>query len=239
MSRFFLFVWILSGFVWGSLSLNQQAAGQSVDDAGLWFATFAQDKFKTAWNESGRLKWWFDGHLRFLEDASGFNQSIVRPGIGWELNERSTLWCGYGWIRTSNLSGNDFDENRIWQQWTWSKSYEPLKVALRSRFEQRFVETGDDTGLRFRQFFRVQHNLPNYPRLLLVAWDELFYNLNDTDWGAESGFNQNRAFAGVGFKPNNGCRWRMEVGYLNQTIENPGGQDRNNHILAFNFFRSP
>ena len=216
-----------------------QSLAQAVDDVGIWNAAFAQGDFDVARFKSDKLKWWFDGHLRFLDDTGGFHQSIVRPGIGWALTERSALWAGYGWIRTSTLSGLEIDEHRIWQQWTASKKTEVWKVALRSRFEQRLVETGNDTGLRFRQFFRLQHNLPEFPRLTLVGWDELFYNLNDTDWGAQSGFNQNRVFAGIGYKPSQHARWRVEVDYLNQVVEVPFGSDRNNHILAFNFFRRP
>lgn len=208
-------------------------------DEGQWNALLNQGKFTDFGWENDRLKWWFDGHVRMLDDADGFNQSIVRPGIGWDLNERSTLWAGYGWIRTSPLTGADFDEYRIWQQWTWGKGGEKWKLGLRSRFEQRFVETGDDLGLRFRQFFRVTHKLPSMPKLSLVGWNEIFYHLNDTDWGARSGFNQNRAFVGLRYKPKPDCRWRVEVGYLNQVIEVPTGSDRNNHILSVNLFRSP
>lgn len=216
-----------------------QAAAKAVDDLGLWNALFAQGKFEDLGWECDRLKWWFDGHLRLLNDTDGFNQSIVRPGIGWTLDEQSTVWAGYGWIHTKAFSGLEIDEHRIWQQWTWSKGSEVWKFGLRSRFEQRFVDLGDDAGLRFRQFFRAQHNLPAVPKITLVCWNELFYNLNDTDWGAQSGFNQNRVFAGVGYIPSPNCRWRVEVGYLNQVIDLPVINDRSHHILSINFFRSP
>ena len=218
-------------------ALSQQSFAQTIDDIGQWNALFAQGKLCRDCNS--RLKWWFDGHLRFTEDADGFNQSIVRPGIGWGLNENSALWAGYGWIRTSPLSGDDFDEHRIWQQWTWSEKCGRTKVAMRSRFEQRLVETGDDTGLRFRQFFRAQRSLPTCPPLTLVCWDELFFNLNDTDWGQSSGFGQNRVFVGFGIKRLTSSKWRTEVGYLNQTINQNGPTNRSNHILAINLFRSP
>lgn len=226
---------LILGFLIGTLPLH----AQSVDDAGQWNALLMQGNFEKIGWESSKLRWWWDNHYRLLEDADGFNQSIVRPGLGWAVTDRSTLWAGYGWIRTSPLTGNNFDEHRIWQQWTWSKGSEAWKVGLRSRFEQRFLETGDDTGLRWRQFFRVQHNLPAHPHLTLVCWDEIFYHLNDTDWGAEAGFNQNRIFAGIGIKTDPDCRWRTEIGYLNQVIEIPSGPDRNNHILSLNIFRSP
>ncbi len=217
----------------------ERASAQAIDDAGQWNAVFTQGVFTKLGCTNERLKWWFDGHFRMLEDADGFNQSIVRPGLGWKLNDRSTLWSGYAWIRTSPITLDDVDEHRVWQQWTWSKEHEKWKFGLRSRFEQRFVETGDDLGLRWRQFFRVTHKLPSMPKLTLVGWDEIFYHLNDTDWGARSGFNQNRVFGGIGFKPKPDCRWRVEVGYLNQVIELPVGSDRNHHILSVNLFRSP
>ena len=218
---------------------TSRACADSIDDAGLWNALFARGDFEALGLKNDRLKWWFDGQIRFLDDAGGFNQSLVRPGIGWTLNERSTVWAGYGWIRTSKPSRLEFDEHRIWQQWTWSKSDEVWKVGLRSRFEQRFVELGDDVGLRFRQLFSVRRKLPGLPRMTVVCWDELFYNLNDTDWGAESGFNQNRAFVGVGYKHSKHSPWRVEIGYLNQVLHNPFGSDRNHHILSLNLFRSP
>ena len=68
---------------------------------------------------------------------------------------------------------------------------------MRTRFEQRFVESGNDTGLRLRQFLRAQRELPGCPPLMLVCWDEIFFDLNDTDWGQSSGFGQNRIFAGL------------------------------------------
>ena len=217
-------------------SLSQNSHAQVIDDVGQWNAVFSQGPLG---DEGSRLKWWFDGHLRFVEDTDGFNQSSVRPGIGWGISENSVLWAGYGWIRTTPIAGDDFDEHRIWQQWTWSKKCAPFKFATRSRFEQRLVETGDDTGLRWRQFFRAQKSLPTCPPLMLVVWDEIFFNLNDTDWGQNAGFDQNRVFVGFGIQRWNNSKWRTEIGYLHQAINQDGPTDRANHILALNLFRSP
>lgn len=213
--------------------------GEAVDDTGLWTALFANGDLDLHQCSDDRLKWWFDAHLRLFDDAGGFGQSIIRPGVGWTVSENSTLWAGYGWINTSPGSRPAFDEHRLWQQWTWGEAVEEWKFAHRSRFEQRWLETGDDVGLRYRALFRAQHDLPQFPRLSLVAWDELFYHLNDTDWGATSGFDQNRAFLGLGYKPTPNTPWRLEVGYLNQTIEVAAGDDRSNHILSLNLFVSP
>lgn len=219
--------------------LHGAASAQTIDDPGLWMAFFAQGNINECACKCHPLKWWFDGHLRLLEDVDGFNQSIVRPGLGWSLTENSALWAGYGWIHTTPLTGADFDEHRVWQQWTWSGSLEPLRFALRSRFEQRLLEGGDDTGLRFRQLFRVQHDMPHRPRMSLVCWDELFIHLNDTDWGAASGLDQNRIFAGIGLKARAAGRWRTEIGYLNQSINVVGPNNRSHHILSINLYRQP
>jgi hypothetical protein len=92
-----------------------RAQAESINDTGFWTALFAQGDLDNPVSDDDRLKWWFDGHLRFLDDADGFHQSIVRPGLGWALDEQNTVWAGYAWIRTSPIAGLNFDENRIWQ----------------------------------------------------------------------------------------------------------------------------
>lgn len=211
------------------------AKAQTVDDTGLWFAALGNGKFESLQKESS-LRWWFDTHYRLRDDTDGFNQSIVRPGIGYALSETQTVWAGYGWIRTSPIFGDDFDEHRFWQQWTATPSAGDWKFLHRSRFEQRWVESGDDVGLRWRQLVRGQRILKRCPEWSLVLWDEAFFNLNDTDWGAQSGFDQNRAFLGFGFKNSASSRVRTEIGYLNQFINREGNDDALNHILSINFF---
>ncbi len=215
------------------LAAPRAARSESVHDGGLWTAWFSQGDVDAC---CGPLKWWFDGHMRFLDDADGFNQSLFRPGVGYSLSDNLVIWGGYAWIHTSPVVGSDFDEHRIWQQLTWSDGNELWTFALRPRLEQRFLETGDDVGWRFRQLARIQRQLPSRPGLSLVMWDEIFYNLDSTDWGAASGFDQNRAFAGFGWKHQPDSRLRTEMGYLNQTIDNPSGTDRVNHILSVNFY---
>jgi hypothetical protein len=105
--------------------------------------------------------------------------------------------------------------------------------------EQRLLETGSDTGWRFRQLVSVRRPIECEPRLSLVVWDELFIHLNDTDWGANAGFNQNRIFVGFGFKCDPDSPYRVEVGYLNQFVNRSAGADLSNHLLSINFYWSP
>lgn len=218
------------------LSTCSFASAGSVEDEGLWLAFFGQGDLTET--DDGQFRWWFDGQSRLLDDTNGSHQTLLRPGVGYKLGETATIWAGYGWIHTTPVAGDDFEENRIWQQLTWSTSQEPVTFAFRSRLEQRFVETGDDTGWRFRQLLRAQYDLTGCPQLSLVAWDEFFVHLNDTDWGAHTGFDQNRAFAGLGWRPEPDSPWWTEIGYLNQFIRVPGGADRCHHILSLNLFLS-
>ena len=68
------------------------------------------------------------------------------------------------------------------------------------------------------------------------VFDEVFLNLNDTDWGAESGLDRNRIFAGIGWKPKSMPYLKGEVGYLNQLIDRPSGIHRMDHLLSLNLF---
>lgn len=212
---------------------SQLAVAQTVNDAGLWLAAFGQDDIGS---KESQWRWWFDGHLRYFDDTDGFAQSIVRPALGRKLTDKLVVWGGYGWIHTSPIVGDDFDEHRIWQQLTWTHTRDEWTIVLRPRLEQRLVETGDDLGWRFRQFVRVQRQLPSHPRLSLIGWNEFFFHLNDTDWGTRTGFDQNRVFAGLGIKRDPRSRVRTEVGYLHQNLDLPTAADRSHHILSINVY---
>lgn len=220
-----------------AMSVGQRASAQTLDDTGLWFAAFGNGEIESTEDWATPLRWWFDAHLRLRDDSDGFNQSIIRPGLGVAVAEEQVLWAGYAWINTTPTNdGENFNEHRFWQQWTATPSVGDFKFLHRSRLEQRWVETGDDVGLRWRQFARAQRILTQCPEWSLIAWDEVFFHLNDTDWGADAGLDQNRAFIGVGYKSCPHAPVRTEIGYLNQYINNQGGTDGMNHILSINFF---
>lgn len=220
----------------GLISVSRALHGQTLDDTGLWLAALGNGEIEATADSSTPLLWWFDSHYRMRDDSNGFNQSIVRPGLGIRTGEGQALWAGYGWIRTSPVLGDDFDEHRIWQQWTAAPSAGDFRFLHRSRFEQRLLETGDDVGLRWRQLHRMQRILSDCPQWSIIGWDEIFFNLNDTDYGAEAGLDQNRAFVGFGYKRCANAPVRTEIGYLNQFINKQGGTDSMNHILSINFF---
>ena len=203
-------------------------------DGGFWWMGLGQGSLEEIGPKLARLRWWLDLQLRFMDESDGFHQGIVRPGVGYAVTDHTTLWAGYAWIRTSPAQGPDSDEHRVWQQLSWSRQLAPVSIQLRSRLEQRFVSTGDDVGWRFRQFVKLGRPFRSEPRLSLVGYDEIFFNLNDTDWGASGGFDRNRLFIGLAWRFDAGGRVVGELGYLNQFVRNQGRPDGVNHLLAVN-----
>lgn len=232
--RYCLLLLIISLF-----SCRQIAMAQTVNDAGFWTSVNSQGVLGDQGRDQPGLRWWFDGQLRYLDDSGGYNQSIMRPAIGYAITPDVALWWGYAWVNTLPTSGAPaFNENRMWEQMTWTGDVGRAKLLSRSRLEQRFVETGDDTGWRFRQSMKIERPFEAQPRLSQVAWDETFFDLNETDWGQQGSFSQNRLFLGLGWKCSGENSPKIEFGYLNQFIRGGDSNDRSNHVAALNWFWS-
>lgn len=199
------------------------------EDAGGWLAAFATKSIDQHWIA------YMEGQLRYGDDIGRLSQTLWRPGIGYRLSPELSIWGGYAYITTARVGADDTQEHRVWQQILWNAGEVfGAKVISRTRLEQRFVDPGDDTGWRFRQFVRMVKPLENWSGLDAVGYLEGFFHINDTDWGAESGLDQTRLFAGLGREIASGIR--LEGGYLNQYINSSRGDNRMNHILSLNLF---
>lgn len=184
--------------------------------------------------EKSPWQYWFDGHFRFKDDASAMGVRILRPAIGYQVNDSLTLWLGVARI---DVHGNqDINEERLWQQATFPiASFWGGQLSGRTRLEQRFRDdVAGDTGHRIRQFLRWSRRIND--DWSFVVWDELFIGLNDSDWGQLSGFDQNRLYVGPAWHMHKD--WRLEVGYMHNYINPPGGADNSqtNHNLAVTIF---
>lgn len=216
-------------------ALGSAALGQTVDDGGVWLAWFAQGKLAAADSSLAPLRWWLDVQDRLRDEGEHFDQWLLRPGLGYALTDRFTLWAGYAYIATDPVRRDEFGENRLWQQLTWNAPTEGFTLQGRARLEQRFVETDGDTGHRLRLFGKAMVPLTADNGLFVSLWDEAFWDLNETDWGQRTGFRQNRAFAGLGFQLDDAPKVWIEVGYLNQWIDRRG-PDKENHVLSISLF---
>lgn len=181
-----------------------------------------------------KLKYWFEAQGRFGDDASRLSQSIIRPGIGYEIDSQNSIWAGYAWIYTNRpFAATGTDEQRIWQQYLWNKDFNWIKTFSRTRLEQRFIENVSTAGWRLRQFGRVQLPIGAHRQFFVAATEELFIKLNNTaKSGSNKGFDQNRLFVGVGGYPLK--NWLFEMGYQNHIINSHNGPNYHGNYIAMN-----
>jgi len=177
---------------------------------------------------------WFDTHARRGNKGTTL---IVRPGVGVEYADWGSVWAGYAWVPVFNDEELDpAHEHRVWQQAIFQHRTESrLAFQSRTRFEQRFSEAGDDVGLRVRQLVRASWQPVEDNPLGIALWDEVFLGMNETDWGAPQGFDQNRLFLGPFLQVAPSVR--IELGYLFTYVDRDAG-NTSIHALAVNLFLS-
>lgn len=216
------------------LSVVMATDGQTADDApGAWAVLTATDALPGA-TDSGRWYYWVDAQARYADIGSGSNQYLIRPAIGYKPGGNVSYWLGYARFRTRSASGNVVDENRYWQQLSWTAARRDRGVlSMRARLEQRDVESGDDVGLALRFLTRYTRPIGGSGTRRLILGIEPFYNFRDTDWGGKAGMAQNRVYAGIGWRVS--ANLTVDTGYMNQYIWRRSAEDRSNHLLVFNF----
>src|SRR5262245_52028261 len=218
------------------LTLVGRVHAQESQDFGVWIGGFANGKLPSSLNnDQGSWRLWTDVQVRFGDEASRFSQGVLRPGVGYALGRRWTVWAGYAYIRTDPpYSTSTTTEQRIWEQATWSGTIRATTLSSRTRMEQRFVSTGSDTGWRLRQFVKVLRPLSARRIWSAAVSDEYFLNLNSTNYGAAAGSDRNRLFIGPSVALRQAVS--LEIGYLNQYTFRANGPDKNDHLVATNLF---
>ncbi|EQB16003.1 DUF2490 domain-containing protein [Sphingobium lactosutens] len=173
---------------------------------------------------------------RVGDGVSRIDQALFRGAIGWKFSPSVTFYQGFAHIAAPVEGGKDVNEERSFQQlnWTLGKPWAG-ELSSRTRLEQRWRSDGNDMGWRLREMLRYEKPLePNSDALNALVYAEGFVALNDTDWGARDGFDQLRSFIGaeVGLPGAS----TLEVGYLNQIINQRGGNTRVNHVASVTLF---
>lgn len=190
---------------------------------------------------SPKLVLFTDAQLRLTDDAARAGQMIARGALGVKLDPSTTLWGGYGFIRSHTKGAAVTHEHRIFQQATWrvvgdgvGNATSRTTITGRTRLEQRLMEgRGGDMGWRLRQLVRLDVPLGAPGKPVAVVWAEPFIGLNQTGWGQKSGFDQVRTFAGLALPVARGMS--VEAGYSNQYVARVAREDRSNHIASLTF----
>ncbi len=185
-------------------------------------------------------------YLAFLElaprtknDNGDFSQFIIRPLVGYKLNKELSVWLGYTWQGEYTKTLDDKFENAtndVVEQLQWVHDFSPaFNFQYRLRLEQRFFADAD-VAHRIRQRFRLTYTLPD-TNVYFIGFDELFIYFNNLNYSpregsVQQGINQNRSYAGVGYKFNKDVN--VDTGYQLQYVNNFGKEDLFNHVWLTN-----
>jgi opacity protein-like surface antigen len=165
-----------------------------------------------------------------------WQQSLLRVGVNYNLNQRIMFRVGYAWIETYpygdypiNGLGRDFTEHRIFEMMQLSHKEGIIDFSHRFMLEQRFVgrytsasETAEDEFPllnRIRYMIRLQIPLKgteikdNTP--YVAVYDEIFIGFGENV--SQNVFDQNRIGVLLGYRFNKNIR--IEGGFLNQTLQ--------------------
>lgn len=207
-----------------ALSALLLAAPATAQDVQSWNTLLAQGPV------DGKLLLWAELQPRFTSDVGRLGQFIARGAVGVRLKHDIDLHAGYHYQHNNPAPGVTSDEHRFWQQVMAPVLRRENGFALitRWRLEQRMFEGAQDTGWRLRMLWRVQQPLNGKGTAGPLLWSETFVAFNSTDWGARSGFDQQRAF--VGWLQPLGKRLNFEAGYMYQHVNRPG-PNAGNHVL--------
>ena len=184
----------------------------------------------------GDLVYFAEIQPRAGDGVSRIDQALFRGALGWNVSPSVTLYQGFAHVVVPVDGGQDVNEERGFQQlnWTMGKPWGG-ELSSRTRLEQRWRSDGEDMGWRLREMLRYEKPLrAGSDALNALVYAEGFVALNDTDWGARGGFDQLRSFVGAELGLPGAST--LEVGYLNQLINQRGGDTRVNHVAAVTLF---
>lgn len=205
------------------IMLSQTAARAQENDLNGWGVI-------TSSIETGEKTFiWLEAQPRFTNDISRLGQLLLRTGVGYKVDKKTSVVLGYAYIFTDPVGPSSSNEHRIWQQLSFNVFGDGNGVTLkgRSRLEQRIFEGSGDVGVRFRQ--QLNLSVPLNEKLKAVFYTEPFITLNTTSIGQRDGLNVWRNFAGLSFPISKNVS--LSPGYLNQYVPRVG-EDRIDHVAV-------
>lgn len=199
-----------------------------------WGAWFHSQRFSKHW---GVL---FDAQFRSANQFGYLRNPLLRPAVNYYFNKNKQLAVGYlftGTHRKTEVENVFRVEQRIFEQFIVThKIGTGNTLQHRFRLEQRFVNSQGNQTKYFAQRFRYfARGIVPFKRdsvftkgVFVGLQNEIFVNVqNRTRLNGEF-FDQNRAYAAVGYRFNK--RIDLETGYLNQYLNQAQGYTFN-HVL--------
>ena len=179
--------------------------------------------------------------LRKNEFLKNWQQSLLRIGLNYQLNDHFILTAGYDWVENFSYGkqpiAEQTTEQRIFEQIVIKNSIGRVVIEQLYKLEQRFIGNGDNKDFEGRFRYNVSFNIPlNHNNLTDKTWfisgfNEIFINLGQVQNNYY--FNQNWTYLGLGYKVDNTLAFK--VGYMNQYFPKADGLNvEKNHTLMLN-----
>jgi hypothetical protein len=74
---------------------SSSALAETVDDFRIWGNVTARGNFGSIDPGLKQWRWWAEVQPRTRESGKEMDQLLIRPGVGYALTDRSTVWIGY------------------------------------------------------------------------------------------------------------------------------------------------
>ncbi len=211
------------------LPTSSLVADEGADHApGFWMIVQAGGRLGD--DVDSRWRYAVDSQGRYFDIGSGLSQWLIRPAVGYAVDDNTRAWLGYGRFRVRDREGNSIYENRLWQQVDWRMPGDVAggQLLFRTRLEQRSLETADDTRWVIRLALSYQRPVSFLGADTLSLGIEPFFDLHSSDWGGSDGISQHRLAASLTWTLKPGLA--IEAGYMNQYFHAEEGLDRANHL---------
>jgi hypothetical protein len=224
-----------------TLGVCLPALAATDNNANAWFMYFGDHPVNNS-----RWGLHLEGQWRRTDLGLKWQQLLLRPGVNYQLNKKVMLTGGYGFIQSHPYgdfpSAATAPEHRFFEQANITQSFLGLDFQNRLRLEQRELgvmtrqPAGDYRRTAWRHENRFRYMLrTNIPlkklaggQYYLGLYDEIFFNFGKNI--GSNVFDQNRAYVALG--RNMGHETRLEVGYLEQTVQQRSGLVfEHNHTL--------
>ena len=237
--------WILLVIVSNMLAMTVKA--QTTDRTAFWYGSINSIHLNKKWSIQP------DFHIRSTDKWEHVQTFILRPAISYRFNPKWNVVLGYNHIQSrvsiGGVSGYT-PENHIWEQVWFRHKWKKFNLVHRISLEQRFIQYGylqngqikNREALftqRFRYLFRAQlplvHQKPTFVKgPYAVLQDEIFFNMLKKENANGQAFDQNRLFAGLGYRLS--PKFDIEAGYQNRAITARGGARFTDHITQITTF---
>ena len=216
----------------GSIILFMRLSSQTVHENTGWLAWFSSYKLSGPW------ALYFDGQARTADNWEFVRNVILRPGVTYVFNPKSSATVGYAYVLSysRNIGAKSpLSEHRIWEQYIYNLPIGKTSLQNRFRLEQRFIErqTGEVFAQRLRYFMRsilpLEKQKNAFGKGFYVALqNEIFLNIQNKEQINNSVFDQNRIYGAIGYRFS--PKVDIETGFMNQYV-NGMTTDVSNNII--------